>query len=95
MFKNLKNKFSFNKKITVLKDVLFLSKDDCPLCEEALHIVLQAKDHQNFNLQIIKIQEGDNWYQNYWDKIPVIFIAGRMAFKYRLTIQEFLQKLNK
>lgn len=95
MFSKLKNFFANNKNNLSSKDVLFLSKDDCHLCDEALGVLLQAKKIQNFNLEIIKIQEGDAWHSDYWDKIPVVFIAGRLAFKYRLNVQEFLLKLNR
>jgi len=46
-----------------------------------------------FRLNVIKIQEGTELYDRYWDKIPVGLIAGRMAFKYRVDPEDFLRKL--
>lgn len=73
--------------------VLFLSKDDCHLCDVALQAVEQACQKYPFDLQIIKIQEGDEWWGRYWDKIPVGLIDGTMIFKYRIEVEELVKKV--
>lgn len=84
----------FFKSPKIIPNVLVLSKIDCHLCDEAIDTILKVKSKHKFNLEIIKINIGDNWYESYWDKIPVIFIHKRLAFKYRLTENEFIKKLN-
>lgn len=74
-------------------ELIFLSKDECHLCEEALEVVEGLRRKHPFGLRVVKITEGDEWYDAYWDKIPVGLIDGRMIFKYRVTADELLAKL--
>ena len=74
-------------------EVTFLTKDGCRLCDEALVVVEGVKRRHPFSLKIVKIRQGDEWYDQYSDKIPVGLIGGRMIFKYRVMPLEFLTKL--
>jgi hypothetical protein len=73
--------------------VVFVSKDDCHLCDVALETVRKVQARHPFRLEIVKIEKGDGWYDRYWDKIPVVLINGRMGFKYRVDPEELLAKL--
>ena len=74
-------------------EVVFLTKDGCRLCDEALHVVEGVRRRFPFRLNIVHIVEGDEWFDRYSDKIPVGLINGRMAFKYRVTPVDFFVKL--
>ncbi|MDB5034483.1 MAG: hypothetical protein JWQ98_1724 [Chlorobi bacterium] len=74
-------------------ELLFISRDDCHLCDKALAVVEEARQRQPFQLRIVKMVEGDEWYERYWDKIPVGLVNGVMLFKYRVTAEELLAKL--
>jgi hypothetical protein len=76
-------------------EVTFISKDDCHLCEEALAVVEQVRRKHPFRLKLVKIRKGDEWYDRYWDKIPVVLIDGRMGFKYRVEAKELIAKLRR
>lgn len=73
--------------------MIFLSKEDCHLCDVALEAVEQARRKYPFNLEVIKIQQGDEWWERYWDKIPVGLIDGAMIFKYRIEAEELVRKV--
>ena len=74
-------------------EVVFVSKNECHLCEVALEVVQKVQSRHPFRLKVVKIEQGDEWYDRYWDKIPVVLIDGRMGFKYRVDPEEFLTKL--
>lgn len=72
----------------------FVTKEEgCSLCDDAFVEVESARDYVDFDLEIIKIREGDEWWEKYWDKIPVILINGTVAFKYRTTRDQLIRKL--
>ena len=74
-------------------EMIFLSKDDCHLCDTALEIVEALRRKHRFDLRVIKIRPGDEWHDEYWDKIPVGLAGGRMLFKYRVAPEQLLEKL--
>ncbi|MEO6938724.1 MAG: glutaredoxin family protein [Candidatus Kapaibacterium sp.] len=72
----------------------FITKEEgCSLCDEAFEEIEDAKEYFDFDVEIVKIRKGDAMYDLYWDKIPVILINGKLAFKYRTTRDQLIQKL--
>lgn len=74
-------------------ELLLLSKEDCHLCDEALGVIESVRRRHPFRLRVVKIEEGDEWHERFWDKIPVGLVGGRMIFKYRVTAAELLEKM--
>jgi glutaredoxin len=75
--------------------VEMLSKPQCQLCEEAKNLLHQLQTRHTFLLQEIDITQDAGLLQQYAEEIPVIFINGRKAFKYRLDPQQFLRYLQR
>ncbi len=74
--------------------VQFITKEDgCSLCDEAFAEIESAQDYADFDLDIVKIRPGDEYWDLYWDKIPVILINGKVAFTYRTTRDSLIRKL--
>ena len=72
----------------------FITKEEgCSLCDEAFEEIESAMDYADFDLEIVKLREGDPLWEKYWDKVPVILINGKLAFKYRTTRDGLLRKL--
>jgi hypothetical protein len=72
----------------------FITKEGgCTLCDEAWEEIESAQDYADFEIDIVKIRKGDALYDQYWDKIPVILIDGKLAFKYRTTRDQLLKGL--
>ena len=46
-----------------------------------------------FILSEIDVDSDDQLRRQFTDEVPVVFIDGRKAFKYRLDEHEFLRKL--
>ncbi|MEP7217986.1 MAG: glutaredoxin family protein [Bacteroidota bacterium] len=74
-------------------ELLVISRDDCHLCDKALAVVEEVRRRRPFRLRVVKMVEGDEWHERYWDKIPVGLVNGAMIFKYRVTAEELLAKL--
>ncbi|MFN3346047.1 MAG: glutaredoxin family protein, partial [Chloroherpetonaceae bacterium] len=75
--------------------VEIFSKDDCCLCDEAKSVLLKVQREIPFELHEIKIQDDENLIREYGTKIPVVFINGRLAFKYHVYELELKQKLRR
>jgi hypothetical protein len=74
--------------------VQFITKEEgCSLCDDAFAEIESAMDYVEFDLDIVKIREGDELWTKYWDKIPVILINGKVAFKYRTSRDALIRKL--
>ena len=41
----------------------------------------------------IDVDSGEDLRRQFTDEVPVVFINGRKAFKYRMNEQDFLRKL--
>ena len=74
--------------------VQFITKEEgCMLCDEAFEELESAMDYVEFDLEIVKIRPGDELWERYWDKIPVILINGKVAFMHRTTRDLLIRKL--
>ncbi len=69
------------------------SKDDCHLCDVVKTRLLNVQKNHPFELREIKIHEGDEYFEQYKERIPVVFINKEFAFQYRVSEAEFLQRL--
>lgn len=79
----------------VLPVVEMLSKPDCHLCDEAKALLTAMQSQHAFVLREINIAEQAELLAQYGDEIPVIFIDGRKAFKYRIDPQQFVRRLQR
>lgn len=79
----------------VLPLVELLGKPDCHLCEEAKHLLRTLQANHPFTLREINIAEHAALCRQYAEEIPVIFINGRKAFKYRIDVKQFVRRLQR
>ena len=76
-------------------EVTIYSKPGCHLCDEAKAVLLKVQRAEPFILREINIEEDAAAWEAFKEEIPVIFIAGRKAFKYHVSEREFLQRLRR
>ena len=74
-------------------EVVVYSKPDCCLCDEMKQQLQRLGTEHPFDLREVNIIEDQQVFERYKDQIPVVFINGRKAFKYRLDEKEFLKRL--
>jgi hypothetical protein len=77
-----------------LPQVQFITKEGgCSLCDDLFVELESAKDYVDFDLEILKIDEDEELYKKYWDKIPVITVNGKVVVKFRATRDELIKKI--
>lgn len=75
--------------------VTLYTRPGCHLCEEAKAEMQAAGCADSYTLEEVNIDEDPILKERYGWEIPVIFINGIKAFKYRLTADEFKRKLRR
>ncbi|MEE8289940.1 MAG: glutaredoxin family protein [Candidatus Tectomicrobia bacterium] len=75
--------------------VEILSKPDCHLCEEAKLLLREVQSVYPFTLREIDIRDNTALLTQFGEEIPVVFINGRKAFKYRIDAKQCLQRLRR
>src|ERR1051326_808632 len=73
--------------------VELFSKDDCHLCEVGKETLLRVQAQHPFELREVKMHEGDDTYEQFKERIPIVYINKGFAFQYRVSEEEFMRKL--
>jgi glutaredoxin len=73
--------------------VLLYSRKGCHLCEVVKESLSKLSRSGGFSWQEIDVDADAELRRRYNDEVPVVFIDGRKAFKYRMDEKEFLRKL--
>jgi glutaredoxin len=71
------------------------TRKDCCLCEEMKSTLRRVADRVSFALEEIDVDTSPVLQEKYGNDVPVLFINGRKAFKYRLTARELEKKLKR
>ena len=73
--------------------VTLYTRARCCLCDDAKKVIAAARAHADFDYAEIDIDSDVDLVHLYNEEIPVITINRRKAFKYKVTMNEFLKKL--
>ena len=68
-------------------------KRDCCLCDEAKAVLLKVRRKIPFDLHEIDIESAPGLYETYKERIPLVVINGRPAFKFRVDEAALRQRL--
>jgi glutaredoxin len=75
--------------------VKIYTRPGCRLCDEAKGEMLSAACESLYELEEIDVDTDPELRRRYgWD-IPVVVIDGALAFKHRLTREEFREELHR
>jgi len=74
-------------------EVVLYTRKGCHLCEVVKESLIKLHRHGGFKWREIDVDSDAETRRLYNDEVPVVFINGRKAFKYRMNEQEFLRKL--
>ncbi len=69
------------------------SRRGCHLCEIVKESLIKLARQTQFSWQEVDVDSDDALRRRFTDEVPVVFINGRKAFKYRMNEQDFLRKL--
>ncbi len=64
--------------------VSLYTRSGCSLCRKAKDVIMRVKQEIPFVYREIDISKDDELTRLYGEEIPVIFVCGRKAFKYRV-----------
>jgi glutaredoxin len=73
--------------------VTLYTRRGCHLCGEARQAIAAARRRAPFEYEELDIDSDPDLRRLYNEEVPVIAIDGKKAFKYRLTADELLKKL--
>jgi glutaredoxin len=73
--------------------LVLYTKRDCPLCDEMKHELGRARVPFPFRLTEVDIEREPELLARHGRSLPVLEIAGRVAFKGRLTAADLERRL--
>jgi glutaredoxin len=75
------------------REVIVYSRKGCHLCEIVKESLAKLQRQGGYTWREIDVDSDDDLRRQFTDEVPVVFIDGRKAFKYRMDEREFLRKL--
>jgi glutaredoxin len=75
------------------RQVVVYSRRGCHLCEVVKESLAKLSRRGGFTWQEVDVDSDAELRRLYNDEVPVVFIDGHKAFKYRMDEQEFLKRL--
>jgi glutaredoxin len=76
-----------------MHDVVVYSRKGCHLCDVVKETLIHAQSEADFQWSEVDIDAHPELRREYAEEVPVVFIDGRKAFKYRMDGRDFLRVL--
>jgi glutaredoxin len=76
-----------------MHEVVVYSRKGCHLCEVVKETLAQVQGDAEFEWGEVDIDADPQLLQKFNEEVPVVFIDGRKAFKYRVERRQLLRKL--
>ena len=71
------------------------TRKECGLCEEMKEVVRKVAGEVSFEMKEIDVDTALDLREKYGNEVPVLFINGRKAFKYRVSEAELRKRLER
>jgi len=65
----------------------------CHLCDDAKDVLDRQRELLGFSLEVVDISGDPELEARYREEIPVVLVAGRKAFKYRVDPKELARRV--
>jgi glutaredoxin len=65
----------------------------CHLCDDAKEVLDRQRELLGFELEVVDISGDSELETRYREEIPVVLVAGRKAFKYRVDPAELARRV--
>ena len=69
--------------MSLLREVVVYSRKGCHLCEIVKETLSKLERRGGFRWREVDVETDDGLRRQFTDEVPVVFIDGRKAFKYR------------
>jgi alkyl hydroperoxide reductase subunit AhpF len=76
-------------------ELTLYSRADCELCREMEQIVEREMSTFDARLERLMIDGNPELEGRFGQEVPVLFVNGRKAFKYRCTARELRKRLSR
>jgi glutaredoxin len=76
-----------------LPEVILYTRAGCHLCEEAKEEILRVRAETPFAFRSVDIDRDPALVALYNEEVPVIFVNGEKAFRYRVDAGELRKRL--
>ena len=73
--------------------IVLYTRKDCCLCYEMKEVVRRVAGEMPLELEEVDVDGSPELREKYGEEVPVLFIDGRKAFKYRVTEGELQRRL--
>ena len=77
-----------------MHEVVVYSRKGCHLCEVVKETLGKLERHASFTWREVDVDADPDLHRRFTDEVPVVFIDGRKAFKYRMEERDFLRVLD-
>jgi glutaredoxin len=74
-------------------ELVLYTRRDCELCHEMEIVIEEVLPRSQATLQRVEIDGDASLEAQFGIEVPVLFINGRQAFKYRCTARELRKRL--
>lgn len=75
------------------RQVVLYTRRGCHLCQIVKESLHKLERRGGFTWQEVDVDTDDQLRRQFTDEVPVVFIDGRKAFKYRMDEKDFLRRL--
>ena len=76
-----------------MHEVILYSRAGCHLCDEVKATLARLVPRGGFTWKEVDVDSDPDLQQQFTDQVPVVFIDGKKAFKYRMDERDFLRAL--
>lgn len=76
-----------------LHEVIVYSRARCHLCKVVKQTIRRAEGVGTFHWHEVDIDSDPDLQSRFTNEIPVVFIDGKKAFKFRMNQYDFLRKV--
>ena len=67
----------------------------CHLCDDAKGVLERVQAERPFELRVIDVDTDAELARRFGLEVPVVFVGGRKAFKYRVDEAELVRRLER
>ena len=71
--------------------VVLYSRKDCHLCDEVKATLARLEPRGGFTWTEVDVDSDPELVRQFTDEVPIVFIDGKKAFKYRMDERDFLR----
>ena len=74
-------------------EVILYARRGCHLCDIVKESLQKLQRRGGFQWRMIDVDSDPDLHRRFTDEVPVVFINGRKAFKYRMDERDFLRRI--